>query len=87
MGVALEWEPWNWDLWDTALELEDDDVRLEFFRQMLDEAQQAGRKAPRSLPISFPRPIIAQSINKPANRGVPLGRTPLRMSRFPRWED
>lgn len=20
MGVALEWEPWNWDLWNTPLE-------------------------------------------------------------------
>ena len=33
MGVALEWEPWNWDLWDTPLEPDDDDASLEGHRK------------------------------------------------------
>jgi hypothetical protein len=43
MGVALEWEPWNWDLWDTSLGPDDDDASLDVYRQKLDEALQAGR--------------------------------------------
>jgi hypothetical protein len=38
MGVALEWEPWNWDLWNTPQEPDDDDASLELLRQKLDEA-------------------------------------------------
>ena len=40
MGVALEWEPWNWDLWDTPLEPDDDSAILELLRQKIDEALQ-----------------------------------------------
>ena len=37
MGVALEWEPWNWDLWNTPQE-PDDDASREVGREKLDEA-------------------------------------------------
>ena len=37
MGIALEWEPWNWDPWDTPLVPDDDDASLEVWREMLEE--------------------------------------------------
>ncbi|MFH1763718.1 MAG: hypothetical protein ABIF09_05950 [Gemmatimonadota bacterium] len=49
MGMALEWEPWNWDLWNTPLEPDDDEVSLELNRQMLEEALQVGREGEKML--------------------------------------
>jgi len=45
MGVAKEWEPWSWDLWNTPLEPDDDDVSLELYVGKLDEALQARRES------------------------------------------
>jgi hypothetical protein len=52
MGVAA-WGPWNWDLWNTPLE-PDDDASLELYRQKLDEALQAGRKDDKTLADKVP---------------------------------
>ena len=37
MGVALGWEPWNWDLWNMPLDPDDDDASLEVWGEMLEE--------------------------------------------------
>ena len=55
MGIALEWEPWNWDLWNTPLEPEDDDASRESFRQKLDEAFRAGRDSRKTLADKLPK--------------------------------
>ena len=38
VGVALEWEPWNWDLWHVPLEPDDDSESLELWMRKLEEA-------------------------------------------------
>jgi hypothetical protein len=45
MGVAKEWEPWSWDLWNTPQAPDDDSAILELLRQKLDEALHAGRES------------------------------------------
>ena len=49
MGVALEWEPWSWDLWNTPLEPDDDESGLGLFREKLDEAPEAGWESEKTL--------------------------------------
>jgi len=49
MGIVLEWEPWNSDLWNTPQEPDDDDASLVLLRQNLDEAMKAGCDSDKTL--------------------------------------
>ena len=40
MGDALEWEPWNWDLWNTPREPDDEESSLDLIRKKLREADE-----------------------------------------------
>jgi hypothetical protein len=46
--MGREWQgglPWNWDLWNTPLEPDDDDATPELYNQKLDAALEAGRES------------------------------------------
>jgi len=45
-GLALEWEPWNWDLWDTPMEPDDDDS-VELWREKLDQVLEQESPVPK----------------------------------------
>jgi hypothetical protein len=49
MGVALEWEPWNWDLWNRLLEPDEDKGSLEVKRWRLGGALEAGDEDDKNL--------------------------------------
>ena len=53
-----EWEPWNWDLWNTPKEPDDDDSDLGIFREKLDEALKAGGDGKNTLQIRSRAPIL-----------------------------
>jgi len=36
----MEWESWNWDLWNTPLEPDDDEDSLDLIREKVREAEE-----------------------------------------------
>ena len=49
MGAAPQWEPWNWDLWDTPQEPDDDEASRGLYQRKLDEGLSVGREGNKTL--------------------------------------